>query len=202
MIAVIDYGMGNIGSVCNALRYVGAAYTVTDEASVIETADGLILPGVGAFGDAIRNISDRNLELPIKEFIGSNKPFLGICLGYQLLYERSSESPDVSGLGVLKGEVIRFPDNMKLKVPHIGWNTIRTGKGMKILGKFNGAYMYFVHSYYVLPETISDCHAITEYGVKYASAVEKDNILACQFHPEKSGREGLDILRKWTVGAR
>lgn len=198
MIAVVDYGMGNIGSVCNALRYVGAEYKVTDDPSTILGADRLILPGVGAFGDAMDNIKNRGLIEPIRKFIESNKPFLGICLGYQLLFESSEESPGTAGLCVLDGVVRRFPADMGLKVPHMGWNTISCPPKTSILKQFDGRYVYFVHSYYTDPTDLAEFCCETTYGIKYASAIEYGNILACQFHPEKSGDDGLNILKKWT----
>ena len=198
MIAVINYGMGNIGSVCNALRYIGAEHVITDKPEVISSADGLILPGVGAFGDAMDNINSLGLAEPIKAFIESKKPFLGICLGYQLLFELSEESPGIAGLCVLDGTVKKFPPDMGLKVPHMGWNTIETGIKTKILKRFNGKYVYFVHSYYVDPVGMKDYCSETTYGIRYASAIEYENILACQFHPEKSGDDGLGLLKKWT----
>ncbi|MBN1623896.1 MAG: imidazole glycerol phosphate synthase subunit HisH [Clostridia bacterium] len=198
MIAVVDYGMGNIGSVCNALRYVEAEYIVTDDPAVILGADRIILPGVGAFGDAMDNIGSRGLIEPIKEFIESNRPFLGICLGYQLLFESSEESPGTAGLCVLDGVVKRFPNVMGLKVPHMGWNTILCAPKTNILKQFDGRYFYFVHSYYTAPKGLADFSCETTYGINYASAIEYGNILACQFHPEKSGDDGLGMLKKWT----
>jgi len=198
MIAVVDYGMGNIGSVCNALRYVGAAHSVTEDPYIIERADGLILPGVGAFGDAMDNIKKRGLIQPIRDFIESRRPFLGICLGYQLLFESSEESPGIEGLCVLDGLVKKFPSDMGLKVPHMGWNTIKCGKKTSFLKELNEKYVYFVHSYYVEPKNMDDFCSETIYGIRYASAIEYENILACQFHPEKSGDDGLGLLKKWT----
>ncbi len=198
MIVVIDYGMGNIGSVCNALQYVGVKHRVSENPDIIKDADGLILPGVGSFGDAMDNIVSRGLENPIKDFINSQKPFLGICLGYQLLFGTSEESPGSQGLGVLEGVVKKFPSDMGLKVPHMGWNTITGGVKTNILKKFNDKYVYFVHSYYVEPKGMNEFCCETTYGLKFASAIEYKNILACQFHPEKSGDDGLEILRNWT----
>lgn len=201
MIAVVDYGMGNIGSVCNALRYLEAEHIVTANPAVMKKADGLILPGVGSFGDAMNNINSRSLADPIIEFIQSGKPFLGICLGYQLLFDESEESPGYKGLGVLKGIVRRFQPDMGLKVPHMGWNTISADSDLKILGEFNGDYMYFVHSYFVDPDMAEEFCVKTYYGIRFAAAVEFENILACQFHPEKSGDDGLKILKKWRASA-
>ncbi|HPQ47240.1 MAG TPA: imidazole glycerol phosphate synthase subunit HisH [Clostridia bacterium] len=198
MIAVVDYGMGNIGSVCNALSYTGAGHIVTEDPQIIADADGVILPGVGAFGDAMANIIGRGLQSTIKDFIDSGRPFLGICLGYQLLFESSEESPGVSGLGVLEGAVRRFPADMGLKVPHMGWNTISSGTKTRVLRQSDGRYVYFVHSYYTEPRGLDEYCTETTYGIKFASAIEYENILACQFHPEKSGDDGLGILKKWT----
>lgn len=200
MIAVIDYGMGNIGSVCNALSNIGVQHKVTGDPDIILKSDALVLPGVGAFGDAMNNIIERGLDDFIRDFIGSGKPFLGICLGYQLLYPDSEESPGIEGLGIFKGTVRKFSDDMGLKVPHMGWNTIKTNDKMKILSQSNGKYMYFVHSYYVDPAGMEEYSAFTEYGIRFASAVEYENVLACQFHPEKSGDAGMAVLKKWTEG--
>lgn len=198
MIAVIDYGMGNIGSVTNALKFADAKFIVTEEPGTVAKCRGMILPGVGAFGDAMNNITNRGLLKPIKDFIDSGKPFLGICLGYQLLFESSEESPGVKGLSIFKGAVKKFPADMELKVPHMGWNTIASGAKTSILKEFNGQYVYFVHSFYPEPVDMLDYSATTDYGISYASAIEYKNVLACQFHPEKSGDSGLAILKKWT----
>lgn len=198
MIAVADYGMGNLGSVKNAFDYIGVDSFVTDDALRIESADGLVLPGVGAFGDAMDNLRSRGLDEAVYKHIDSGKPFLGICLGLQMLYESSAENPGSKGLGVLEGTVEKFPSDMGLKIPQIGWNSIRTESHMPVLGKFNGSYVYFVHSYYVQSYDMEDYAIKTEYGLEFTSAIEYKNILACQFHPEKSGKAGLAILKKWT----
>ena len=198
MIAVVNYGMGNLGSVKNAFDYMGVGSFVTDDATGITKADGLVLPGVGAFGDAMDNLRSHGLEKAVVKHIESGKPFLGICLGLQMLFEGSAENPGSEGLGVLPGTVEKFLPDMGLKVPQIGWNSIETKPEMPVLGSFNGSYVYFVHSYYAEPDNLKGFKIKTEYGLEFTSAVEYKNILACQFHPEKSGKTGLAILMKWT----
>ncbi len=198
MIAVVNYGMGNLGSVKNAFDYFGVESFVTDDVSKLADADGLVLPGVGAFGDAMDNLRSRNLENAVLEYIESGKPFLGICLGLQMLYESSAENPGVKGLGILEGTVEKFPADMGLKIPQIGWNSISANTEMPVLGEFDGSYVYFVHSFYAKPSGTENSLITTSYGIDFTSAVEYKNILACQFHPEKSGRAGLAILKKWT----
>lgn len=198
MIAVINYGMGNLGSVKNAFDYIGAESFVSDEAQKLSGADALVLPGVGAFGDAMDNLRKHGLEETVLTHIKSGKPFLGICLGLQMLFESSTESPGVKGLGVLAGTVEKFPGDMGLKIPQIGWNSIKTQSHMPVLGEFNNDYMYFVHSFYAQPENPDRFSVKTKYGMDFTSAVELENIMACQFHPEKSGKTGLAILKKWT----
>lgn len=198
MIAVINYGMGNLGSVKNALDYIGVESYLTDNPEEVEKATAVILPGVGAFGDAMNNLRTRSLEEPIVRHIEKGKPFLGICLGLQMLFEESAESPGVRGLGIIDGSVEKFPEDMGFKVPQIGWNSIETTKKMPVLKDFNGEYVYFVHSYFGVPSIEDDSIIRTRYGMDFCSAVETDNILACQFHPEKSGKAGLAILKKWT----
>jgi glutamine amidotransferase len=219
-IAVIDYGMGNLRSVQKALEVSGANAKVTCLQKDIEKADKLVLPGVGAFGEAMRELKRRELVDPIKDAIRSGKTFLGLCLGLQLLFEKSEEDPGVKGLGIFKGEVKRFVvrgqwsvDRKKkqtLKVPHMGWNTIsrhvagpRTtvhgprSESSILKGVPDGSYMYFVHSYYVKPEDKSIALTMTDYGIDFVSGVHKDNIYALQFHPEKSQELGLRILKNF-----
>lgn len=195
MVAIIDYGAGNLHSVKNALDYLGADSVVTSDPDVIETADRVILPGVGSFGDAMRCMTERGLIDAVKNAADGSKPFLGICLGLQLLFESSEESPGVRGLGVFRGRVVRIPD-CGLKIPHMGWNNISLPKKSAILPE-NEPFVYFVHSYYIEPEDKSEISAYTEYGKKLAVAVERGKVFATQFHPEKSGEVGMEILRRF-----
>lgn len=195
MIAVIDYGAGNLHSVVNALDYLGAESVVTSDRDTILSADRVILPGVGAFGDAVRSMSEKGLTEAVKEAADGSRPFLGICLGLQLLFESSEESPGVEGLGVFKGSVVRIPDH-GLKIPHMGWNNISLAKKSAILPE-NNPFVYFVHSYYIKPENEEDVSARTEYGTVLDVAVERGNVFAVQFHPEKSGETGLGILKRF-----
>lgn len=195
MIAVIDYGAGNLHSVVNALDYLGAESVVTSDRDTILSADRVILPGVGAFGDAMRSMNEKGLTEAVKEAADGSRPFLGICLGLQLLFESSEESPGVEGLGVFKGSVVRIPDH-GLKIPHMGWNNISLAKKSAILPE-NNPFVYFVHSYYIKPENEEDVSARTEYGTVLDVAVERGNVFAVQFHPEKSGETGMGILKRF-----
>ena len=194
MIAVIDYGMGNLRSVQKGFEKVGFDAVVTSDIKTIESASKIVLPGVGAFTDCMNNLEDRGLVEPVIRAIEKGKPFLGICLGLQLLFEESEEFGNRKGLGLVKGKVKRFP-NSDLKVPHMGWNSIKKLKDTPLLADLSDdSYLYFVHSYYVLPE--EDVTATTtDYGMKFTSSIVKDNIFACQFHPEKSQADGLKILK-------
>jgi glutamine amidotransferase len=196
MIAIIDYGMGNLRSVQKALEHVGATAQITQDKNVIESAKKIVLPGVGAMKPAMERLSELNLIGPIKESIKNNIPFLGICLGLQLLFERSNEGGEVKGLGILEGEVKRFS---KEKVPQIGWNTIMIQNKMCPLfnGFGNDAFVYFCHSYFVKPKDESIISTATEYGIKYASSIAKGNLFGVQFHPEKSQTVGLTILKNF-----
>ena len=197
MIAIIDYGAGNLQSVKNALDFLGAECVVTGSADEILNADKVILPGVGAFGDAMARLNETSLTEPVKRAALGGKPFLGICLGLHLLFEESEESPKVKGLGVFKGKVVKIPDT-GLKIPHMGWNNITVTKESKILnGIGDSPYVYFVHSYYINPADGGIVSARTEYGLPLDIAVEKDNVFATQFHPEKSGDVGMTILRNF-----
>jgi len=200
MIAVIDYGMGNLRSVEKALEVVGQKAVVTSKIRDIERCDKLVFPGVGSFGEAMKELKARRLIEPIKAAIESGKPFLGLCLGLQLLFEMSEEAPGVKGLGVLAGEVKRFRAGT-LKVPHMGWNNIefRSRKSkVRILDKIpNNSYMYFVHSYYVKPEDEGMVLTTTDYGIKFTSGIVMDNVYGLQFHPEKSQAVGLKILKNF-----
>ena len=196
MIAIVDYGMGNLFSVKKALERVGASATITDSPDVIRKAQKIVLPGVGAFGDAMNELRRRSLVEPILEAMASGIPFLGICLGLQVLFEKSEESPGIEGLGVLRGEVKRFVTDMK--VPHMGWNQIRIKRRAPIYeGITDGAYVYFVHSYYVVPTNAEDIATTTDYSVEFTSSVWRKNLYAMQFHPEKSQLVGLKILRNF-----
>ncbi len=198
MIAVVDYGRGNLRSVQKALEQVGARAVVTRVPETIAGADKLVLPGVGAFADCMDNLKRLALVEPIMEFLSTGKPFLGICLGLQLLFTESEEFGVSRGLDVIPGRVVRFPQG--LKVPHMGWNTVEIWREdcPLLRGIEEGSYFYFVHSYYVVPFDLSVVATSTVYGVEYTSMIWKDNIFATQFHPEKSQRLGLKILENFT----
>lgn len=198
MIAIIDYDAGNIKSVEKALLYLGEDVCISRDAKEILSADKVILPGVGAFGDAMGNIRRFGLESVIKEVTERGTPFLGICLGLQLLFERSEETPGVKGLGILKGEILRIPDKEGLKIPHMGWNSLElTNSGRLFKGLEGNPYVYFVHSYYLKAEDEKIVKAVTDYSTRIHASVEKDNVFACQFHPEKSSSVGLQILKNF-----
>ncbi len=198
MIAILDYDAGNIKSVEKAFKILGEDTVLTRDFSVIEKADRVVLPGVGSFADAMEHLKKYELDRAIKDYIASGKPFLGICLGLQLLFEASEESKGVDGLGILEGSVIRIPDSYGLKVPHIGWNSLDfPNKGRLFEGIDEGAFVYFVHSYYLKAKEEKIVTATSEYGCKIHASVEKDNVFACQFHPEKSSTVGLKILENF-----
>ena len=198
MIAIIDYDAGNLKSVEKALLYLGQDVLVTRDREKILSADKVILPGVGNFGDAMEKLKGDGLEEVIRETARQGKPFLGICLGLQLLFERSAEAPGVEGLGILKGEILRIPDREDLKVPHIGWNSLKLqNQGRLFAGLEEEPYVYFVHSYYLKAADPQIVKAVTEYGVRIDASVESGNVFACQFHPEKSSRTGLKILKNF-----
>ena len=202
MIAIIDYDAGNIKSVEKALLYLrkqgDSEVALTRDRDVILSADHVILPGVGAFGDAMEKLRGYGLESVIHEYSETGKPFLGICLGLQLLFEESEESPGVRGLGLLKGKIRRIPEGEGRKVPQIGWNDISLNPASRLFaGVPDHSYVYFVHSYYLEAEERSEVAATTEYGVRIDAAVEAGNIFACQFHPEKSSDVGLQILKNF-----
>jgi len=196
LIAIIDYGMGNLRSVKKAFDFLQVESFVTSDKEQLKLADKIVLPGVGAFEDAMKNLESYDLKNQIIEEINNKKPFLGICLGLQMLFEFSQEGNLPKGLSLLKGSVVKFDNNMNLKVPHMGWNNISVDNNMKYLSEFNNQYFYFVHSYFVKPEMdVKKAH--TNYGIDFVSAIEYENILATQFHPEKSGKVGLKLLEKW-----
>lgn len=198
MIAIIDYDAGNIRSVEKALMKLGQEVWVTRDPERIVNADKVILPGVGAFGDAMKHLHDYDLVDVIHEIVERKTPFLGICLGLQLLFERSEESPGVAGLGILKGEILRIPEQEGLKIPHMGWNSLELQNGGRLFrGIPEGSYVYFVHSYYLKAEEEQIVKAATYYSTRIHAAVEKDNVFACQFHPEKSSDVGLRILQNF-----
>lgn len=195
MIAIIDYDCGNVLNVQHAFEKLGKKSVITRDPTQILTADHIVMPGVGNFGEAVTNIRKFGLEEPINSAIKANIPFLGICVGMQILFEDSEESPDVPGLGILKGHVKRFPDKAGYKVPQIGWNSIfMMNKGDLFEGIPNGSFVYFVHSYYCEAENINQVKAVSEYMDIFHASVQKGNLFATQFHPEKSGDVGLQIL--------
>ena len=200
MIAVVDYGMGNLRSAQKGLEKAGCQAVITDDPGVIAEADAVVLPGVGAFRDCYEGLRSRGLVNPIVEAANSGRPFLGICVGLQLLFEDSEEGGLSRGLGIFPGRVVRFPDAKAtgLKVPHMGWNRIRAaaGRSCKLLNGTQGdPYVYFVHSYFARPADESLVLATCEYGVEFAAMVGRDNIFAVQFHPEKSQTQGIAILK-------
>ena len=197
MVAIIDYGVGNLFSLCSSLQRIGADAVVTADPAVLEKADKLILPGVGAFADAAKKLRDSGLDAVVRQQAAAGKPIMGICLGMQMLFEKSYEFGEHEGLGLLKGSVIPMENTIPadLKIPHIGWNALHFTKDSKLFRYIReGDCVYFVHSYYAV-----DCQdsliATAEYGKELTAAVEKGNVMGCQFHPEKSGSVGLNILR-------
>jgi len=206
MIAVIDYGMGNLRSVQKALEFVGAKVILTHDPELILNADSVVLPGVGAFKDCMANLNKLKLIDPIRKFIDSGKPFLGICLGLQVLFEESEEYGPVAGLGILPGKVVKFiggssdaKNGSLIKIPHMGWNEIKVKKDSPLfVGMGDAPYFYFVHSYYVVPEEQNMIATVTNYGVEFVSGIQHKNIYAFQFHPEKSQAPGLSILKQFS----
>lgn len=201
MIAIIDYDAGNLRSVEKALLSIGEDAIVTRDRDEILSADKVILPGVGAFGDAMKKLGEYGLVDTIHEAVDSGKPFLGICLGLQLLFRRSDESDGVEGLSILPGEILRIPEAPGIKIPHIGWNSLEVSEGARFFkGLGENPYVYFVHSYYLKADDENIVAATTEYGGTLIHAsVQKDNVYACQFHPEKSGGVGMQILKNFAA---
>ena len=200
MITIVDYGMGNLRSVQKAFEKLGVAAEIVTSPEQVKSADKLVLPGVGAFRDAIHEIERLNLVDPIREHIRKDKPFLGICLGLQLLFDVSFEDGEWKGLGVLAGEVVRFPAMPDLKVPHMGWNTLEATRQLPLLnGVPSDASVYFVHSYYVRPRDESVIAARTNYGISFTSMISRGNLSATQFHPEKSQKVGLKLLENFAA---
>ena len=198
MIAIIDYDAGNIKSVEKALIFLGEQPVITRDKETLLKADKVILPGVGAFGDAMARLEEYGLIPIINEIVAKGTPFLGICLGLQLLFEESDEAPGVKGLSILEGKIKRIPDSDGLKVPQIGWNSLHfDNEGSLFKGVDEGAYVYFVHSYYLEAKDEKIVTASTEYGVHVHASVQKDNVYACQFHPEKSSDVGLKMIKNF-----
>ncbi len=198
MVAIIDYDAGNIKSVEKAMVLLGQEVKVTRDPEAIRNADKVILPGVGSFGDAMWKLRQYGLCEVIRQVVEDGTPFLGICLGLQLLFERSDEAPGVAGLGILKGEILRIPDAPGLKIPHMGWNSLEfPNKGRLFRGLGQEPYVYFVHSYYLKAEDERIVTAASEYGTRIHASVEKGQVFACQFHPEKSGDTGIQILKNF-----
>lgn len=205
MIGIIDYDAGNLRSVEKALSYLGETPVVTRDRETLLRADKVILPGVGAFGDAMDKLQQYELVEVIREIADSGKPFLGICLGLQLLFESSEESPGVEGLGICKGKILRLPETKGLKIPHMGWNSLtypapgESRPGRLFAGIPEGSYVYFVHSYYLHAEEPGIVKASTDYAAHIHASVEQGNVFACQFHPEKSSGTGLAILKNFVA---
>jgi glutamine amidotransferase len=200
VIKIVDYGMGNLRSVQKAFEKIGADAHVVSSPADLEGAEKLVLPGVGAFRDAIAELKRTGLDRPVREHIAADKPFLGICLGLQLLFDVSYEDGQWEGLGVLRGKVVRFADQADLKIPHMGWNSLDFAQPARIFeGVPEGSSVYFVHSYYVVPEDESVIAARTEHGTRFVSAVARHNLFATQFHPEKSQNVGLRLLTNFAA---
>lgn len=200
MIKIVDYGMGNLRSVQKAFEKLGAEAAICANPAELAGAEKLVLPGVGAFRDAIHELRRTELDRPVRDHIASGRPFLGICLGLQLLFDVSEEDGQWEGLGVLAGRVVRFKDQADLKIPHMGWNTLDMTSGNRLFaGIPSGSSVYFVHSYYVVPGDESVIAARTEHGTRFTAAVARDNLFATQFHPEKSQSVGLKMLANFAA---
>lgn len=200
MITIIDYDAGNLKSVEKALNFIGQKTKITRDREEILKADKVILPGVGSFGNAMEKLHKYHLFDTIKEVVDKNIPLLGICLGLQLLFEHSEETPNIKGLSILEGDIVKIPDTAGLKIPHIGWNSLSINPNSQLFqGIEDNIHVYFVHSYYLKAKNINEVAATTDYGTLIHASVEKDNIYACQFHPEKSGEVGLQILKNFAL---
>ena len=198
MIGIIDYDAGNIRSVEKALSYLGEKTVVSRDPDILKSVDKVILPGVGSFGQAMENLHRYELVPVIRDMIEDGKPFLGICMGLQLLFESSEESPGAEGLGILKGKILKIPSSPGLKIPHMGWNSLQLQNNGRLFRNIpQDTYVYFVHSYYLQAQEPEIVKAVTGYGTEIHASVEKDNVFACQFHPEKSGKYGLEILKNF-----
>lgn len=198
MIAVLDYDAGNIRSVEKALIYLGEEAVITRDRDVIMSSDKVILPGVGSFGDAMDKLRAYRLDRVIYDVVDRGTPFLGICLGLQLLYKTSEESPGATGLGILDGQILKIPDAPGLKIPQIGWNSLNISPNATLFNGINqNPYVYFVHSYYLRSDNMEDVAATTHFSVDIHASVEHKNVFACQFHPEKSSDVGLKILKNF-----
>ena len=198
MIGIIDYDAGNIRSVEKALSYLGEKTVVSRDPDILKSVAKVILPGVGSFGQAMENLHRYELVPVIRDMIEDGKPFLGICLGLQLLFESSEESPGAEGLGILKGKILKIPSSPGLKIPHMGWNSLQLQNNGRLFRNIpQDTYVYFVHSYYLQAQEPEIVKAVTGYGTEIHASVEKDNVFACQFHPEKSGKYGLEILKNF-----
>ncbi len=198
MVSIIDYDAGNIRSVEKALIHLGQEPVITRDRKTILASDRVILPGVGAFGSAMGKLNGYGLTEVIREVVGKGTPFLGICLGLQLMFESSEEAPGVSGLGLLPGRILKIPQKDDLKIPHMGWNSLEVTKGASLFrGLPEHPYVYFVHSFYLNADHEEDVAAVTEYGTTIHASVEHENLFACQFHPEKSSQTGLTILKNF-----
>lgn len=196
MITIVDYGMGNLTSLANAFRALGERVAFAKDARRIDAARKLVFPGVGNFGQAMANLKRRNMDAAIQKAIRQGVPFLGICLGLQLLFEASEEAPRTKGLGILKGNVLKFQG---IKTPHMGWNQLELKERNRILGKIkNKGFVYFMHSFYVRPADTNIVAATTNYGVDFCSALAQDNVFGTQFHPEKSGEVGFQIIKNFS----
>ena len=199
-VAIVDYEAGNTLSVTRALEKVGAKVDLTSDPERVGAADAVVLPGVGAFGDCMRKLRERGMEEACGEAFLSGKPFLGVCVALQAIFEGSEESPGVEGLGVLEGEVVRFGGD-GLKVPHIGWNELSLVRDHPVLSGLDGEAFYFVHSYYPVPEDTGDLIGETDYGTRFCSVAGRENLVAVQFHPEKSSRAGLTLYENFLAWA-
>jgi imidazole glycerol-phosphate synthase subunit HisH len=198
MITIIDYGSGNLKSIKNGFTKIGTSTNISSSIKEIKNAEALVLPGVGAFGNAMEGVA--SYQDAIHDHVNEGKPFLGICLGLQILFSRSEESPDTTGLSIIEGNVLHFPDSIResgLKIPQMGWNQLQICEECPILNGIGSDYMYFVHSYYVAPDDPNVIAATVDYGIDVPAVIWKDNVYATQFHPEKSGDKGLQILKNF-----